>query len=308
MVGKRGRVVDEHELQATLAHEASRTEGSSHPPACLGVVYGPEPGRRYEVAERPLTIGRDPTSDICLDQDSISRTHAIITVEVNGVVVRDQGSSNGTYIGSDRIHEATLKHGDFIKVGRSILWFTTVKLPSTAYEQLHRILVTDELTGVYNERYLPDALGHELSRARRSDWPLALMIIEVDHLEQFDDEPDHRTKHFTVRSVATLVRDRTRKVDVVARTADAQFSVIVPERRLDQAVELAETIRKAIEQAHLEFEGRPIQLTVSMGVAELEPDTADTDALFQVALARAMRAKSLGCNRVVSTDREADEG
>lgn len=282
-----------------------KVEGASHPPARLVIVYGPELGRRYDVAERPLTIGRDSTSDICLDQDSISRTHAIITVDANGVRIRDNDSTNGTYIGDNRINEAPLKHGDFVKVGRSILLFITGDdIPSAFFG----LLTTDNLTGVHNKRYFTDVLEQELSRTRHRDRPLVLVIIEIDHLERFDDEPKHRTRDFAVRSVAALIRDCTREVDEIARTADAQFSIIVSERSLDQGVELAETIRKAIEQAHLEFEGHPVQLTVSMGVAKLEPNTADADALVQIASARALRAKSLGCNRVVSSDRQADEG
>jgi hypothetical protein len=104
----------------------------------------------------------------------------------------------------------------------------------------------------------------------------------------------------TLRQVAELVRDRSRKVDVVARYGGEEFAVILPEIDLHGAAKFGETVREMVEQTRFVFEGRHIPLTISVGVSELEPHISNADDLIQTADARLYRAKQSGRNRVVS--------
>jgi diguanylate cyclase (GGDEF)-like protein len=233
----------------------------------------------------------------------VSRTHATITADDTGVKIRDNESTNGTYVNDHKIHEAYLKDGDLIKVGRSIFKFLTGdNIESSYHEEIYRLSTVDGLTQIFNKRYFTDTLERELSRARRYDRPLALMMFDIDHFKRCNDTFGHRAGDHVLRQVAELVRDRSRKVDVVARYGGEEFAVILPEIDLHGAAKFAETIREMVEQTRFVFEGRHIPLTVSVGVAELEPHIANADDLIQTADGRLYRAKQSGRNRVVYAD------
>ncbi|MCA9688097.1 MAG: GGDEF domain-containing protein [Nannocystaceae bacterium] len=271
--------------------------------ACLVVIYGAELGRKYNLDGRELTIGRAAVNDICVSQDSVSRTHATLGVEDSGVKIRDNESTNGTYVNDLKIHEAWLKDGDLIKVGRSIFKFLTGdNIESSYHEEIYRLSTFDGLTNIFNKRHFLETLERELSRARRYDRPLALIMFDIDHFKACNDTFGHRAGDYVLKELAALVRDRARKVDLVARYGGEEFAVILPEIELEGARSFAETIRTMIERATFSFEGHDIPVTISVGVAELTSDIANPDDLIRAADARLYRAKEGGRNRVVSTD------
>jgi diguanylate cyclase (GGDEF)-like protein len=271
--------------------------------ACIVVIYGAELGRKYNIEGREMTIGRATINDICVSQDSVSRTHATILTDEHGVKIRDNESTNGTYVNDHKIHETYLKDGDLIKVGRSIFKFLTGdNIESSYHEEIYRLSTVDGLTQIFNKRYFQETLERELSRARRYDRPLALMMFDIDHFKQCNDTFGHRAGDHVLRQVAELVRERARKVDIVARYGGEEFAVLLPEIDLDGAGQFAESIRALVQDTRFSFEGRTIPLTISIGVAELEPSIAGADDLVQRADARLYRAKQAGRNRVMYTD------
>ena len=223
-----------------------------------------------------MTIGRATVNDICVSQDSVSRTHATIMMDENGVKIRDNESTNGTYVNDHKIHEAYLKDGDLIKVGRSIFKFLTGdNIESSYHEEIYRLSTVDGLTQIFNKRYFVETLERELSRARRYDRPLALMMFDIDHFKRCNDTFGHRAGDHVLRQVAELVRERARKVDVVARYGGEEFfATILPEIDLEGAAQFGETVRKLVEDTRFVFEGRHIPLTISVGVADLDPAVA----------------------------------
>ena len=90
----------------------------------LWLIYGQEMGRRVRLTPEPLVIGRSPKCEIQVDQESVSRNHCRIRFEGGEFLVRDLGSTNGTYVNDDLVHDdGRLRHGDQLKVGRTILKF-----------------------------------------------------------------------------------------------------------------------------------------------------------------------------------------
>lgn len=271
--------------------------------ACIVVIYGAELGRKYNIEGPEMTIGRATSNDICVSQDSVSRTHATILVDEQGIKVRDNESTNGTYVNDHKIHETYLKDGDLIKVGRSIFKFLTGdNIESSYHEEIYRLSTVDGLTQVFNKRYFIDTLERELSRARRYDRPLALMMFDIDHFKRCNDTYGHRAGDHVLRHMADLVRQRARKVDVVARYGGEEFAVVLPEIDLGGAAQFADSIRALVEQQEFSFEGRTIPLTISIGVSELDPSIAHADDLISRADARLYKAKQTGRNRVVWSD------
>ena len=271
--------------------------------ACLVVIYGAELGRKYHIDGREMTIGRGTLNDICVSQDSVSRTHATLRVEDHGVKIRDNESTNGTYVNDHKIHEAWLKDGDLIKIGRAIFKFLSGdNIESLYHEEIYRLSTVDGLTQIFNKRYFIETLERELSRARRYDRPLALMMFDIDHFKKCNDTYGHRAGDHVLRHMADLVRQRARKVDVIARYGGEEFAVVLPEIDLAGAAQFGESLRKMVEEEEFVFEGRRIPLAVSVGVADLDPAIASADDLIKKADARLYRAKQSGRNRVVADD------
>ncbi len=291
------------ETIVTIIHKVDDTQ----PPrkkkdACLVVIYGAELGRKYNIDGRELTIGRSTSNDICVSQDSVSRTHATLVVDDHGVKVRDNDSTNGTYVNDIRVHEQYLADGDLVKIGRSIFKFLTGdNIESSYHEEIYRLSTVDGLTQIYNKRYFMENLERELSRARRYDRPLALLMFDLDQFKKCNDTFGHRAGDFVLRRIAELVRDRARKVDVVARYGGEEFAIILPEIDLEGATQFAEKVREMIEHETFFFEGRKIPVTISIGVSDLDPRIANADDLINCADARLYHAKQRGRNRVVST-------
>ena len=93
--------------------------------ALLVVQQGPTAGQSFRVDKVLTTIGRDPASDVFLDDVTVSRRHAEIHRSYGGFLIRDVGSLNGTYVGSDRADEAELTRGERVRIGRFVFVFLT---------------------------------------------------------------------------------------------------------------------------------------------------------------------------------------
>lgn len=89
----------------------------------LVIRKGPDAGERFYLERPRLTIGRNPASDIFLNDITVSRSHAVIEVGPEGVTISDVGSLNGTYVGDVCVDKATLKNGDLVQIGRFQLLF-----------------------------------------------------------------------------------------------------------------------------------------------------------------------------------------
>ena len=100
------------------------SERPAHPHAAMVVIYGVELGRKYDLVDQTLVVGRSSKADIQIDQESVSRSHAQIVARDGVVTVEDLGSTNGTIVNDEPIEGSyQLRHGDLIKVGRTIFKF-----------------------------------------------------------------------------------------------------------------------------------------------------------------------------------------
>ena len=274
---------------------------------CLVLIHGQEPGRKHDIGERELTIGRATESDIHVNDDHASPIHASITVDDTSVRIRDNGSEHGTFVNGVAVHDTRLENGDIITVGCHRLELLMGEDIERMYQEvLYRLSTVDGLTQLFNRRYFTDTLLRELKRAHRYDRPLALVMLGIDGFAACNDSFGARAGDHVLQQLATLVCDGSRKVDVVARYGKDVLTVILPELELDAAMKHVEAFREAVAQTRFEFEGRPIPLTLSLGVAELAPDVTDADDFVRLAETRMARAKTLGGNRVIASDAPTD--
>jgi two-component system, cell cycle response regulator len=281
----------------TKAPQQGNPDGSCE--GCLVIIYGDDLGRRVPLGPEPTVLGRSSKCDIQLDQESVSRNHARISRERSGYVIRDLGSTNGTYVNDEVIDEVVLRDGDQIKVGRTIFKFiVSGNMEAQYHEEIYRLMTVDGLTELHNKRYFTEALEREASRSRRYSRTFSLVLFDIDHFKKINDTFGHLAGDSVLRQLGALVRGRVRRDDVPARTGGEEFSVIVPEVPLDGAITLAEKLREAIEAATFRFEATRIPVTVSIGVAEWTEDMEDPADLVKRADERLYDAKRTGRNRV----------
>src|SRR5204863_1200279 len=162
-------------------------------------------------------------------------------------------------------------------------------------KELERLSVTDDLTGLYNRRYLMDAVANEVRRSRRLDHPCTLLMADVDHFKEYNDDYGHLAGDEALRRIAGILRETTRDVDCAARYGGEEFVVLLPETRAAGAIETAQRFRTRL--ATDELVGG--KLSVSIGVAQFPEDGDAPDALLARADAALYRAKRDGRDRVL---------
>ena len=156
---------------------------------------------------------------------------------------------------------------------------------------------TDELTGLFNRRFLAKAFGMELSRSERSGKPLAVLMIDIDHFKAFNDRFGHPEGDTVLRNTGAFLMKHLRSTDVAARYGGEEFIVLLPSTGKTEAGKKADTLRKAFAAARLSSDGEA-KVTVSIGVATMPEDGLTEHELVGAADAALYVAKRKGRNRV----------
>ncbi|MCB1316406.1 MAG: diguanylate cyclase [Leptospiraceae bacterium] len=143
-------------------------------------------------------------------------------------------------------------------------------ISKSGYEKkLNELATTDPLTGLANRRTFFTELEAEMERSRRYATPISLLMLDLDHFKLINDRFGHLAGDEVLCEVARIMRERTRKTDVVARTGGEEFMILLPESRLAGAIRTAQKLRQSIEELIVQYYDQSVQVTVSIGAAEL---------------------------------------
>ena len=271
---------------------------------CLVQIFGDGLGRRIELHEGELSLGRDEDNDVVLALDSVSRRHCAIRCESGLVLVRDLGSTNGTRVRDERLQpneSVELSNGDLVQMGSVIFKFLRGgDIEAHYHDEIYRSSVVDALTGLYNRRYLVDHLKREIARSQRHGRPLSLILFDVDHFKAINDEHGHAGGDQVLRELAELVGANVRREDCCARYGGEEFAISSTENGLEASCLVAEKLRGLVEAHSFSFNGTVIPVTISIGVSLLAPQMTEPAELIDAADAHMYEAKRLGRNRVAS--------
>jgi two-component system, sensor histidine kinase LadS len=166
--------------------------------------------------------------------------------------------------------------------------------------ELSKLSVTDGLTKVHNRRYFDETLKKEYDRSARTLTPLALIMADIDNFKKINDSCGHLAGDECLRLVAAAMRNTVgRSTDMIARYGGEEFAIVLPATGPEQALEVADRVRRAIEEIDFIYRGKRIALSISLGVvakvATLDQSLGDFVAQADAAL---YRAKDNGRNRV----------
>jgi len=169
-----------------------------------------------------------------------------------------------------------------------------------AMHRLNHQAATDQLTGLPNRRYLWEALGAELMRARRKQTPLAVMLLDIDHFKQINDRWGHEAGDMVLKNVTYAIRAVVRGSDIVARHGGEEFVVVLPEANEDIAQARAEAVRLEIAGLKLTYGGESLgPITASFGVVVSRKLSETAEGMVRIADHAMYEAKQNGRNRVV---------
>lgn len=293
--------VKEEETTVAQVRDALLKAGERRP--YLLVLSGSGIGRSLRIDKRTYTIGRALDADFRLDDDGVSRHHAKVVVSSQGVIlVKDLGSTNGTFVNDERVSTRPLSEGDVLRLGVS----TTLKygleddIEASVRQQLFTAATRDTLTGAYNKRSFEEQMVRAMAFSRRHKQPLSIIVFDVDNFKRVNDRYGHLAGDDVLKNVATLFAKEIRIEDTLARIGGEEFCVILPGVDLLRGILAAERLRFALEAVSVDSCAGPIPVRVSLGVAEFDATRhASLEALTSEADARLYEAKEAGRNRVM---------
>jgi two-component system cell cycle response regulator len=166
-------------------------------------------------------------------------------------------------------------------------------------QRAEALSVTDDLTSLYNSRFLAQVLRRETKRAARSARPLSLLFLDLDGFKSINDTHGHLFGSRALVEAAAVIRSSARETDMVARYGGDEFALVLPETGSEGAAAVGERVRERLE-AHefLQADGLRITLTASVGVATFPDVAATVEALIQAADLAMYRVKERGKNGI----------
>ena len=283
--------------------QRTQLSGGPHRPgprsACVVVIHGEGLGRRADIGEHPVLVGRSQEADLVIAHKSVSREHCRLWLDGDACRIRDLGATNRTRLNDAPIEEAELADGDHIVVGESILKFIGhTSVEARYHEEIYQLATHDALTELYNRRHFIEMLDKEIARTLRHGRTLALCIFDVDLFKPVNDTFGHIAGDEVLRVIGAIVREHVRGDDIASRIGGEEFAVLLPESDAAAAVTFAERVRAAIAAAGFAPGGEPRRMTVSVGVAALAGPEGSRSTLMAAADAALYRAKRAGRDRV----------
>jgi diguanylate cyclase (GGDEF)-like protein len=293
------------------------------PAPCWAVVSADLSGQMSVLAERGLMPDMGPaiyaiagwvmqrgdefvTAD--LRQDDRIKDQSVASVVAFPLSCR--GRRVGAIIGLDRepSSRAPTLVASVQRAVRVLLEPASVALDNALLlKRAEALSVTDDLTHLYNSRYLNLVLRRETKRASRSGRPLSLLFIDLDGFKSINDAHGHLFGSRALVEAAAVIRGSARETDVVARFGGDEFAVVLPDTGGEGAYSVGERVRERI-AAHrfLAGDGLDIHLTVSVGVATLPDAAASAEELVQAADKAMYRVKDSGKNGIQVAAAPAD--
>jgi len=286
--------------------------------ATLTVIHGGGARQMYYVDDTGGVLGRGDEVEFRMTNSTVSRFHARLEFVDGQIFLEDLGSTNGTFVDDRPIRgRVRLPTSCRIRLGLyTVLQFVAVdEGGADAYQKLQRAMFVDTLTGAGNRRYLNRRLEEELSYGVRHYEPVGVLLADLDHFKRINDAWGHTVGDRILAAVSKIFAAQVRTEDSIYRYGGEEFCILVRGVDAEGLSVMAERVRAAVEDFELQFDEDVVQVTVSIGVACVNPGDPDdpqtlvegkpvvSDAskhrIVSMADQALYRAKNDGRNRVV---------
>ena len=259
-----------------------------------------------------VTLGRALEADVRINDAQASRLHARIRTERDETTgasryrLIDLDSKNGTLLNGKAIDEALLEDGDKFVIGDQLIRFEMLdEIDREFQQQIHRLLVHDELTGLLTSKSFFSELRREAARAEAESMPFCVLMMDLDHFKEVNDTYGHLAGSETLEEVGTVIKSALRAGDVGARFGGEEFAAFLLDADYAQGTVAAERVRAAVEKHAFPAvrrgsseQPRTHHMTISVGVASFPDDARDPIQLVEMADTALYRAKRNGRNQV----------
>ncbi len=178
----------------------------------------------------------------------------------------------------------------------------TSSILSKAYETISKMAITDDLTQLFNRRKFFDCLSQEISRSKRYNHPLSLLMLDIDLFKKINDIYGHQIGDMVLSTISEIIRSEIRTCDIAARYGGEEIMILLPETDFENACICADKIRSKIEDKVFTIDNQRLCVTASLGVASLGAHEADENHIAHLLVKNAdislYKAKEAGRNRV----------
>ena len=207
-----------------------------------------------------------------------------ITKSIVCVPLVNHGKCYGVIELINKVEDGNFGDEDLLML-TSIADYTAIAIENAVFfNKVQELTVTDDLTKLYNSRFMHNRLDHEVERARRFKYDLSMIFLDLDYFKDVNDNYGHLRGSKLLSEVAQIFVRLIRTIDIACRYGGDEFLIIMPATTKEGAHLVAEKLRKALYEAvFLKDEGLNIKLTASFGVATFPEDAADKDELIHKA-------------------------
>jgi len=291
-------------MSSTNAIRGALKQADEAPPA-LVVLVGPSGfvGRQWLLNKTDLTIGRSPDCDIYVDDKSLSRSHAKISLNGFDVAILDMNSTNKTSVNEQTLASMVprkLQNNDRVKTGNVIFrYLEKGSIEVIANQHLLEKSQKDALTSAYSKGALLEKGPESIKRSQTLGEPLSVITFDLDHFKKINDNFGHPGGDYVLRELGTLLQSNlVRSNDYFARYGGEEFVIILQATNLKTASEVADRIRHTVENHQFIFESKRIPVTISIGVAQFRPDVDSWETIYERADKALYESKQTGRNKV----------
>ncbi|MBI5809954.1 MAG: sensor domain-containing diguanylate cyclase [Deltaproteobacteria bacterium] len=224
-------------------------------------------------------VSKDPRFSKKADKVSKFKTQSIICVPLAA-----RNKCLGVIELINKVEENGFGEED-LRILTTLADYTAIAIENAIYlKKVEELTDTDDLTKLYNSRFLHRRLDYEVERARRFKYDLSMIFLDLDHFKQVNDRYGHLSGSKLLKEVARLISGVIRNVDMACRYGGDEFIIVMPETPKRSAFMVAEKIRKAMkEEIFLRDDGINVKITASFGVASFPEDTKDKNDLIHLA-------------------------
>lgn len=300
---------DENSLDKTSIVQSDtfkvRLAQAGEAPPCMVLLVGPpnEIGRQWPIETTDYIIGRSPSAHLHIEDRSLSKSHAKVVVSGGEVSIIDLESTNKTVV-NDKIltslQSYKLKNNDQIKCGNIIFKFLERgNIETVSVAQTFNKALIDQLTGINNRGALNTQGAELFNKSRILGHPLAIIVFDIDFFKKINDTYGHASGDYVLKELSRIVRESLiRGNDYFARYGGEEFCLLVMGSPLKQVEEIAERIRRTIQDSSFNVDGTKIDVTISAGFSMIKDEDKSWNDIFKRADSALYQSKKSGRNRV----------